>query len=81
MANLNDLGKHSKIIVFLGLFPKYGGGVSIPKLHVKFWWPLFLAMKFTFLFPNVLRRVKVKEIILKKTIILECFPKSFKFAI
>ena len=23
---------------------------GIPKLYVKFWWPLFLAMKFTFLF-------------------------------
>ena len=23
---------------------------GIPKLYVKFWWPSFLAMKFTFLF-------------------------------
>ena len=22
-----------------------GGGVGIPKLYVKFWWPLFLALK------------------------------------
>ena len=38
---------------FLGTFPKQGGGVSIPKLYVKFWWPLFLAMKFTFLLLNL----------------------------
>ena len=25
----------------------------MPKLYVKFWWPLFLAMKFTFLFLNL----------------------------
>ena len=30
-----------------------GGGFGIPKLYVKFWWPLFLAMKFTFLFLNL----------------------------
>ena len=30
-----------------------GGRVGIPKLYVKFWWPLFLAMKFTFLFLNL----------------------------
>ena len=29
------------------------GGFGIPKLFVKFWWPLFLAMKFTFLFLNL----------------------------
>ena len=28
-------------------------GVGIPKLYVTFWWPLFLALKFTFLFLNV----------------------------
>ena len=28
-------------------------GVGIPKLYVKFWWPLFLAIKFTFLFLNL----------------------------
>ena len=27
-----------------------GGGVGIPKLYLKLWWLLFLAMKFTFLF-------------------------------
>ena len=26
---------------------------GIPKLYVKFWWPLFLAIKFTFLFLNL----------------------------
>ena len=26
-----------------------GGGVGFPKLYVIFWWPLFLANKFTFL--------------------------------
>ena len=31
---------------------KRGGGGS-PKLNVKFWWPLFLAKKFTFLFLNL----------------------------
>ena len=29
------------------------GGLGIPKLYVKFLWPLFLAMKFTFLFLNL----------------------------
>ena len=24
--------------------------VGIPTVYVKFWWPLFLALKFTFLF-------------------------------
>ena len=40
---------------FLGIFPKKGGrGRSgIPKLYVKFWWPLFLAITFTFLFLNL----------------------------
>ena len=33
-----------------------GGGVSgIPKLYVKFWWPLFLALKFTFLILDLAR--------------------------
>ena len=30
-----------------------GWGVGIPKLYVKFWRPLFLAIKFTFLFLNL----------------------------
>ena len=30
-------------------------GFGIPKLYVRFWWPSFLAMKFTFLFQNVQR--------------------------
>ena len=29
------------------------GGGGILKLYVKFWWPLFLAMKFTYLFLNL----------------------------
>ena len=29
------------------------GGFGIPKLYAKLWWPLFLAMKFTFLFLNL----------------------------
>ena len=29
------------------------GWVGIPKLYVNFWWPLFLALKFTFLFLNL----------------------------
>ena len=32
---------------------KGGGGFGIPKLYVKFWLPLFLAIKFTFLFLNL----------------------------
>ena len=28
-------------------------GIGIPKLYIKFWWQLFLAMKFTFLFLNL----------------------------
>ena len=35
----------------LAILAHCGGG--IPKLYVKFWWPLFLAMKFTFLFLNL----------------------------
>ena len=30
-----------------------GGGVSIPTLYVNSWWPLFLAMKFSFLYLNL----------------------------
>ena len=41
------LNNVKKTALFLsGGFPKGGGG-DIPKLYVKFWWPLFLAMKFT----------------------------------
>ena len=47
------LGKQSKEIVFLGIFPIKGDGFGIPKLYVKFWWPLFLPMVFTFLFLNL----------------------------
>ena len=56
------------------------GGFGILKLYMKFWWPLFLAMKFTFLFLN-LGKIKiyiptstegvgglpVEELFLKKT--------------
>ena len=63
--------------------------LGIPKLYVKFWWPLFLAMTFTFLFLN-LGKVQifipkstkgeggppVKELFLtKKTVFFQCFPK------
>ena len=40
------------------------GGFGIPKLYVKFWWPLFLAMKFTFLFLN---SAKIQIVIPKST--------------
>ena len=40
---------------FLGNILNKGGGVGIAKLFVKFWWPFFLAMKFTFLFLYVPR--------------------------
>ena len=38
-----------KKIVFLGEYflNKGEGGFGIPKLYVKFWWPLFLAIDFT----------------------------------
>ena len=42
----------TKKTVFLGIIPKQGG-VGIPRLYVKFWWPLFLAIRFTFLFLNL----------------------------
>ena len=29
-----------------------GGGFGIPKLYVKFWWPLFLALKTTLFWPR-----------------------------
>ena len=31
----------SKKLFFLGIIPKQGGGVGIPKLDGKFWWPSF----------------------------------------
>ena len=43
------LGKASKI----GIFPKQGGGSRIPKLYVKFWWPMFLALKTRLFWPKV----------------------------
>ena len=39
---------------FIGIFPKWGvGGSGSPKLYVKFWWPLFLALKTPILWPKV----------------------------
>ena len=42
-----------KIEFFWEYFLNQGGGVGILKLYVKFYWPLFLAIKFTFLFLNL----------------------------
>ena len=42
----------SKKDFFLGIISKKGG-VGIPKLYVKNWWPLFWALKFTFLSLNL----------------------------
>ena len=39
--------------IFWEYFLHKGGGVSIPKLYVKFWWPFFLAMEFTLLYLNL----------------------------
>ena len=40
---------------FRNIFEIWGGGQGggIHKFYMKFWWPLFLAMKFTFLFLNL----------------------------
>ena len=46
------------------LFFRKGGGFGIPKLDVKFWWPLFLAMKITLLF---LKLAKIHIFIPKST--------------
>ena len=45
--------RNTKKTVFLGIIPKQGGGVGIPKLYVKFLWPFVLAIKFTILFLNL----------------------------
>ena len=42
-------------LFFRNIFFIRGGGVSIPKLYMEFWWPLFLAKKFTFLFLNLVK--------------------------
>ena len=42
-----------KKLFFKELFLNKGGGVGIPRLYVKFWWLLFLAIKITFLFLNL----------------------------
>ena len=35
---------------FLGIFPKKGGtGFSIPKLYIKFWWPLWVSVFLNFI--------------------------------
>ena len=42
-----------KIGIFHEYFLNKGGGSGIPKLYVKFWWPLFLALKNLFFWPKV----------------------------
>ena len=39
----------AQVILVTQAILRGGGGVGIPKLYMKVWWPLFLAMKFTFL--------------------------------
>ena len=41
------------MVFFLGIVLNKGGGSGIPKPYVKFWWSLFLAKRFTFLFLNL----------------------------
>ena len=38
-----------KKTVFLGIIPKQGGGVGIPKLYVKLWWPMQCELRFPLL--------------------------------
>ena len=49
----NTFRETIKKFFFYEYFLNKGGWVGIPKLSVKFWWPLFLAVKFTFLFLNL----------------------------
>ena len=43
---IQSLREATKNGYFSGIFSKKkGGGSRIPKLNVKFWWPLFLALK------------------------------------
>ena len=48
-----------------------GGGSGIPKLYVKFWWPLFLALKPRFFWPKNSLGITPKKI-------SYCFPKHKK---
>ena len=50
---INTLREPLKKNVFLKEYFLNKGGVGIPKLYVKFWWPLLLALKFTLLFLNL----------------------------
>ena len=53
-------------------------GVSgIPKLHVKFWWPLFLALNFSFLFLNL---AEIQIYILKCTEVLVGVHQIMKYS-
>ena len=45
-------GSTHKKCFFEDYFLERGVG-DIPNLYVKFWWPLFLTMDFTFLFLNL----------------------------
>ena len=45
--------KALKNVLFIGIFPTKGGGFRTPKLYVKFWWSLFLAIKLAFVFLKV----------------------------
>ena len=61
------------------LSPREARGGGIPKLYVKFWWSLFLAMKFTFLFLN-LAKIQILMglgIIFNKNIFVHCFLYDF----
>ena len=39
--------------ISLWIFPIQGGGSRIPKLYVKFWWLMFLALKTRLFWPKV----------------------------
>ena len=41
------------LLFFREAFLNNGGGLGIPILYVKFWWPLFFAMKIIFSFSNL----------------------------
>ena len=63
-----------KIGIFYEYFLNKGGGSGIPKLYVKFWWPLFLAMKFTFLFLNLAKiHIFIPKCTEEKNIFFICF--------
>ena len=51
---IQSLREATKNGYFSGIFSKKkGGGSGIPKLNVKFWWPLFLALKRRLFWPKV----------------------------